>query len=116
MTELKPCPFCGGKAKILKMTFGGVSYQVICGSCSANLDQRFAYEDEAIEAWNRRATAVWTPVSEDKPEPFQEVLVTLHENGWNGETYDTVKSQAYDGDYKITAWMPLPQPYKENEG
>lgn len=57
----------------------------------------------------------WIPVSEDKPEPFQEVLVTLHENGWNGETYDTVKSQAYDGDYKITAWMPLPQPYKENE-
>ena len=41
----------------------------------------------------------WIPVSEDKPEPFQEVLVTLHENGWNGETYDTVKSQAYDGDY-----------------
>lgn len=57
----------------------------------------------------------WTPVSEDKPEPFQEVLVTLHENGWNGTTYDIVESRAYDGDYKITAWMPLPQPYKENE-
>lgn len=54
INELKPCPFCGEEAKIIKMTFGGVSYQVICVRCSANLDKRFAYEDEAIEAWNRR--------------------------------------------------------------
>ena len=74
-----------------------------------NINEAFGMAIEALEAQR------WIPVSENKPEPFQEVLVTLHENGWNGATYDTVKSWAYDGDYKITAWMPLPQPYKEND-
>lgn len=53
----------------------------------------------------------WIPISEAKPEPFQKVLVTMCINGWNGEKENIVESRAYDGDYCITAWMPLPEPY-----
>ena len=81
MAELKPCPFCGGKAKYSerqmrwygtnwlgerKIKFGG---QVICQRCHArgSLFSRTAITpreygattswlyDRATEAWNRRA-------------------------------------------------------------
>lgn len=65
-TELKPCPFCGGKAEILKPTprisrYRAYIYSVYCSDC----DLLFGYDEdyggifetdqEAIEAWNRRA-------------------------------------------------------------
>lgn len=56
----------------------------------------------------------WIPISEAKPEPFRRVLVTMCMNGWNGEKEITVESRTYDGDYRITAWMPLPEPYNSN--
>lgn len=66
MNELKPCPFCGGKAK----THTGITLNVpkrslaycYCTQCQARSTH---YEDkkqdgtflkEAIAAWNRRAT------------------------------------------------------------
>ena len=57
MTELKPCPFCGGEA-----TFGGSEHvkpydkpywYVVCFNCGASV---YGNEDKekAVEAWNRR--------------------------------------------------------------
>lgn len=49
--ELKPCPFCGGKAKINKIEQGRL-YEVECQYCYANV-----YDDtidDVIEYWNRR--------------------------------------------------------------
>ena len=79
MTELKPCPFCGGGARIRKMSEGWKhghiidSFTVECTECGANLPpfesdiwignsgsvhiDTNGYED-AIEAWNRRASDV----------------------------------------------------------
>lgn len=61
MLEIKPCPFCGGKA-IFKET-AGYWCDVICEKCGAmircvlnNCDYSSKYE--AIEAWNRRAENV----------------------------------------------------------
>lgn len=60
--ELKPCPFCGGKATI--RIFRGKDgwrdrYAVLCrydeGGCGAE-SGLYHYEEEAIEAWNRRVT------------------------------------------------------------
>lgn len=58
MIELKPCPFCGGKARLF--VNGGV--RVICPKCYAStriLTDEMEYESNAvetvIEAWNRRA-------------------------------------------------------------
>ena len=74
----------------------------------------------------------WIPVSEKLPEPFTEVLVNI--------TYDCKFEYVYialycpdiglidkDWDisiklerpldwYHVTAWMPMPKPYKESEG
>ena len=53
---LKPCPFCGGKAKLMKM---GYPHWVYCTDCGAKVHGRVVGEKEgekaSIEAWNRRA-------------------------------------------------------------
>lgn len=74
--ELKPCPFCGGEAKIGDyMTYSYAGKHIKCTKCSARsgfvlinapkligdgiLDESTRYTKEeaieiAIEAWNRR--------------------------------------------------------------
>lgn len=64
----------------------------------------------------------WIPVSERLPEDEQEVLITykinVKHNVWSaiwdklhGRFYDKKYSSYINLDY-VTAWMPLPQPYK----
>jgi Lar family restriction alleviation protein len=54
MRRLKPCPFCGAKAKVSEYGFG---YRVVCSnfltSCVAQGPYRKTPE-EAEETWNRR--------------------------------------------------------------
>ena len=59
--ELKPCPFCGYEAEISGGRFDGkaTSY-VMCKRCGAMgefffVSPKYASDDRAIEAWNRRA-------------------------------------------------------------
>lgn len=70
--ELKPCPFCGGKAILTDgkpKTFGTFEALVICKDCSASVvgvssinfsTRKFeenGYDiarEQAIKAWNRR--------------------------------------------------------------
>ena len=54
MTELKPCPFCDGKAKLLENDGNRI---IRCSSCYASTREFYAYspESEVIEAWNKRA-------------------------------------------------------------
>ena len=64
MSELKPCPFCGGKARPFELTwhagqFGAHMFekpywQVICGECKAAIGD-FNSKAEAIATWNARA-------------------------------------------------------------
>jgi hypothetical protein len=62
MEELKPCPFCGGKAHLIQtecLSNGVVLHHVYHSDprcplnpvCTKNMDT----PEEAIEAWNRRA-------------------------------------------------------------
>ena len=63
MSELKRCPFCGGRPKFYKDTVWYVDtedyaerWRVVCGArvdC-CYLVNDFATEQEAITAWNRR--------------------------------------------------------------
>ena len=74
MPELKPCPFCGGEAKLTKLSvsynagypiYNGIALVVKCGNCGCfspykrgtiHGNFRQNEEDKAIEAWNRRAS------------------------------------------------------------
>lgn len=60
LSELKPCPFCGGKAKLRKE---GSSYYVSCSKCGARGTRSlvkkwhsvvYIAQGNAIEAWNNR--------------------------------------------------------------
>ena len=70
MAELKPCPFCGGKIKIVTTMYGGLGYQLYhdilddpkkkCPIAKHEGEGEMGmwiYDtiEEAIEAWNRRA-------------------------------------------------------------
>lgn len=62
MSELKPCPFCGGEAEVKKSTFGNSQgyARIVCKSCLAstknfNMSLDYCAVYEAIKAWNRRA-------------------------------------------------------------
>ena len=60
--ELKPCPFCGGKARTYRYQYGEktgrlvTKYGVECVLCRAELPIRLCSEqiEHTIAAWNRR--------------------------------------------------------------
>lgn len=54
--ELKPCPFCGGKAEILDIDDGenaGGSC-VSCTQCLASSNVEFEFKENFVSNWNRR--------------------------------------------------------------
>jgi Lar family restriction alleviation protein len=64
MSELLPCPFCGGE-QVIKARYIGYGslglgshdeYRVVCQECRASSDE-YRSEAEAIAAWNRRVDA-----------------------------------------------------------
>lgn len=56
MFDLKPCPFCGGEAEVFRGTTYGFHYlyEPRCIKCECALGV-YETEEQAIEAWNRRA-------------------------------------------------------------
>ena len=60
MPKLKPCPFCGSHAQMVE-TKRPRSFHTCCTNAKCILypgAKWFKKEDEAIAAWNRRATEV----------------------------------------------------------
>lgn len=60
MPELKPCPFCGGKAEICP---AGRRFRVECmlekGACAViPITWDYDTKEEAADAWNRRYSDV----------------------------------------------------------
>ena len=85
MAELKPCPFCGGEAYIDREDCYGVQddyYMVHCEKCSLQFGfcSMFESEEEAIEAWNRRADNEAEPVKHGRWKSMIEPL------GWDDTT------------------------------
>lgn len=80
-----------------------------------------------INAHIKHMTAGWIPVEERLPEELAPVLVTtcvpVSKPGWDKrkEFYVVVDTDVYDPEIKhgweyfkdkVTAWMPLPEPYR----
>ncbi len=53
MSKLKPCPFCGGEARLQSFY---KDHCVYCRKCNASTMKYYPTKEEAIEAWNRRVT------------------------------------------------------------
>jgi len=59
MSDLKPCPFCGGEANLVGYGLTGVMKVVQCSDCGARtraFDPKIKRGENAIDAWNRRAS------------------------------------------------------------
>lgn len=83
--------------------------------------------DMAIEALQEQERK-WIPVSERLPEDEYGVLATVNGKHNNTTFIDALEIAEYDSDEgwiiegyldwinpDVTAWMPLPEPYKESE-
>lgn len=55
--ELKPCPFCGGKAAVINSGVMIGQVYIACRDCYANTKSDSTVE-KAMEAWNRRTHKV----------------------------------------------------------
>lgn len=57
--NLEPCPFCGGKAHIMKM---GYPHWIYCENCGAKVHGGVVGEAEgekaSVEAWNKRQSQI----------------------------------------------------------
>ena len=51
-TNLKPCPFCGSKAKLMSATWQEEIYTIYCIECECELES--LSESELIKRWNTR--------------------------------------------------------------
>ena len=63
MSDLLPCPFCGGEAHTIEPARYGKSWGVRC-ECGAFLGFYFT-EAEAVEAWNTRADSTCRNISKE---------------------------------------------------
>ena len=58
MNELKPCPFCGGKAITERWASGGIMYMVTCGNPDCDVPAEGYPSGRNLiavrEQWNRR--------------------------------------------------------------
>lgn len=105
MTELKPCPFCGGEAVVDKKPAYGyepaVSFEVRCSKCGQRrvggyVDTVYKSEKwarrKAIEVWNERANSWHTGI------PTEEGWYLQRIKSKNNITYDTDYYE--NGDWK----------------
>ena len=78
MSELLPCPFCGGKAEV--MTSAGIS-TVCCSGCQTMIGM-YPSVQKTTEAWNTRykETAVY-----DREEVIEGCTVQIWRNSVTGE-------------------------------
>lgn len=131
MSDLLPCPFCGGEAKYYSRDNNGggfgqnpTDHWISCEQCYASMGL-FDNRKEAIAAWNRRAPA-WQPIA-TAPKDGRSVLLWGKVTWYDESEFDTADCKAVVGYYTDQewrsetenpysdiiwpeAWQPMPQP------
>lgn len=90
MTDLEPCPFCGGEA-----SFKPRSFKTSCDLCGAYVPTGATSSDESIAAWNRRAPSAALLRAEEALSPLAAMA----------DRYDPE-----DGDGDLECWSGLAVP------
>lgn len=72
--ELKPCPFCGGEARLERIP--NRSFIVRCPKCGAKTPY-WSWSAAAIKTWNKRAQPTFTP--DELAEIYQMFNVSIHQ-------------------------------------
>ena len=112
MSELKVCPFCGGKAEI---DAGRVWMSIFCSSCQIST-QQYKKINESIKAWNTRKDD-WVSV-ENEPakgdclvqlEPRHNEEPEMHVAKYHKNIVNIGNHFEFDMP-KVTHWHPLPRP------
>lgn len=62
--ELKPCPFCGGRAQ---MNYDGARKLILCSECLIRTESYDTYE-KARDVWNRRENSANNPGNSENSE------------------------------------------------
>jgi Lar family restriction alleviation protein len=71
--ELRHCPFCGSSdVKVSEITSD--SFKVVCQKCCCRTGINHISAEQAIAAWNRRASG-WISVKDEKPKNHKAVNV-----------------------------------------
>ena len=115
---------CHEKAKDLKieatlikgLPLGGVEQRrADCLECAKEHEQLALWLEE-LKA--RREADRWIPVSERLPDKSDWYFATMVGEFGNTHTYSVFYSttnKTFEFLEKVTAWKPLPEPYKEND-
>ncbi|TFH86624.1 restriction alleviation protein, Lar family [Billgrantia azerbaijanica] len=83
MSELKPCPFCGGKPARQELEDGG---QVIeCSSCLASTPIHYDRCENLVSSWNRRSLPEGMALV-----PRSITAETGHKAGMIGDFHETI--------------------------
>jgi len=94
MTDLKPCPFCGGDARYRPDHTVEAVHSVSCQSCDAHLSE-FSIEGDCRIRWNTRPgeerahVAGWNAA-------LEAAAVALNSAGWHQSSPDDVKWSAIE--------------------
>lgn len=81
--ELKPCPFCGGKAEIFGHTASWGAMCTKCGSCNR---QGSKTEAEAIKKWNNRADLNYSVFPNSSKLTYADVEKMVKPLEWDRDT------------------------------
>lgn len=121
MSELLPCPFCGGEAERIDFGPGSGDNEggscIACKRCQSSGPVEFGYKENFVSTWNTRRP---TPEPQGEAVAYQCRLIDI-ENGkvvdnWrecSKESYDIDCGSPRDGAYLRTEYRQLytrPQP------